>query len=142
MTGSMNPEALRIHRDAILVDGHCDTPFRLLRHGLHIDDPDATAQVDLQTLIASGISASFFVSYVPPYRAGRGAAEFAIAQIERIREEAGRHPQSLTLTLDAEGIRTAHGAERWRCSSASKAATPSRTRSRCSRICTAAEHGT
>lgn len=108
MTGSrFSEEALRIHRDAILVDGHCDTPFRLLRHGVHLDEPDKTAQVDLETLTRSGITASFFVSYVPPYRAGAGAAAYAISQIERIHSETQRHADRLRPTFDAAGIRKA-----------------------------------
>ena len=109
MTGlEPSEEALRIHRSAILVDGHCDTPFRLLRHGLHLEDHDPTAQVDLESLRASGITASFFVSYVPPYRAGRGAAGFALAQIDRIHEEVARNAHVLDLVVDADGIERAH----------------------------------
>lgn len=113
MTGSRpSDEALRIHRSAILVDGHCDTPFRLLRHGLHLEDSDPTAQVDLNILLESGITASFFVSYVPPYRAGRGAAEYALAQIDRIHSEVQRNSEHLDLVIDASGIETAHRAGR------------------------------
>lgn len=107
MAGSINPEVLRIHHDAIIVDGHCDTPFRLLRHGVHIEDDDPTAQVNLRTLRESGITASFFVSYVPPYRAGKGAADFALSQIDRIHAETARHPGELALTVDSRGIRDA-----------------------------------
>ena len=66
--------AARLHSRAIIIDGHCDTPYRLLCHGLHLDEPDPTAQLDLATLGESGITASFFAAYVPPFYAGRGAA--------------------------------------------------------------------
>lgn len=113
MTGSRpSEEALRIHRSAILVDGHCDTPFRLLRHDLHLEDPDPTAQVDLEILRDSGITASFFVSYVPPYRAGRGAAAYALAQIDRIHEEVRRNSHLLDLVVDSDGIEKAKREQR------------------------------
>ena len=64
-------------RRALLVDGNCDPPYRLLRHNLHIDDHDTEAQLDLGSLKESGITASFFAAYVPPFYADRGAAKFA-----------------------------------------------------------------
>jgi len=98
-----------IHRRAIIVDGHCDTPYRLLRHKLHLDDHDPGAQVDLQTLRESGITASFFAAYVPPYYADRGAAGFAYQAIDLIRSEAAKYPD-LRFCTDGAGIREAKGA--------------------------------
>ena len=63
-----------VHRRSIIVDGHCDTPYRVLRHNIHIDEHDPEAQCDLRTLEESGITASFFAAYVPPAYADRGAA--------------------------------------------------------------------
>jgi len=62
-----------VHRRAIVVDGHCDTPYRLLRHNVHLDEHDTEAQADLKSLQASGITASFFAAYVPPFYAGRSS---------------------------------------------------------------------
>ena len=66
---------MSLHRRAIIVDGHCDTPYRLLRHNVHLDEHDPEAQADLRSLQESGITASFFAAYVPPFYAGprRGA---------------------------------------------------------------------
>jgi len=96
-----------LHRRAIVVDGHCDTPYRLLRHNVHLDEHDTEAQADLKTLLASGITATFFASYVPPFYAGRGAFVFANRLIDIIEEETSRLPEKLTLTVDADGIRAA-----------------------------------
>jgi len=96
-----------VHARAIIVDGHCDTPYRLFRHNVHLDDHDTEAQADLRSLRESGITASFFAAYVPPYYAGRGAADFARKLIEVIDAEAARLPGDLTRCADAEGIRAA-----------------------------------
>ena len=96
-----------VHRRAIIVDGHCDTPYRLIRHNLHLDEHDPEAQVDLNSLRESGITASFFAAYVPPFYAGRGAARFAYRLIELIHAEVQRHPDVLTFCSDAAGIRQA-----------------------------------
>lgn len=96
-----------VHRRAIIVDGHCDTPYRLLRHNLHLDEHDTEAQADLKTLRESGITASFFAAYVPPFYADRGAADFARKLIDLIEAEARRRPDAVTLCTDSAGIRAA-----------------------------------
>src|SRR6266852_1527848 len=96
-----------IHRRAIIVDGHCDTPYRLLRRNVHLDEHDTEAQADLRTLREGGITASFFAAYVPPYYANRGAAKFAYRLIDLIHSETARYPNQLTFAADTEGIRRA-----------------------------------
>ena len=96
-----------VHRRAIIVDGHCDSPYRMLRHNVHLDEHDTEAQLDLGTLQKGGITASFFAAYVPPFYAGRGAADFAYRLIALIHDEVQRRPDVLTFCTDAEGIRAA-----------------------------------
>ncbi|HUP49691.1 MAG TPA: dipeptidase [Thermoanaerobaculia bacterium] len=102
---ALTPAALAVHRRAVIVDGHCDTPYRLHRHNLHIDEHDTEAQLDLRTLQQSGITAIFFAAYVPPFYAGRGAAAFANRLIELIHREIGRRSDALRFCADTEGIR-------------------------------------
>lgn len=96
-----------VHRRAIIVDGHCDTPYRMFRHNVHLDEHDTEAQADLRTLQQSGITASFFAAYVPPFYADRGAAAFARRLIQLVRDEVTRNPNALTFCTDSAGIRTA-----------------------------------
>jgi membrane dipeptidase len=99
-------DPLLVHQRAIIVDGHCDTPYRLHRHNLHLEEHDTEAQVDLRSLQESGITASFFAAYVPPYYANRGAADFARLLIRLIKSEAERRAE-LTFCDDSRGIRKA-----------------------------------
>jgi membrane dipeptidase len=96
-----------VHRRAIIVDGHCDTPYRLHRHRVHLGEHDPEAQLDLRSLQESGITASFFAAYVPPHYAGRGAAAFAYRLMDIIQAEVQRHADRLTFCVDAAGIRAA-----------------------------------
>lgn len=100
-------DAPAVHRRAIIVDGHCDTPYRMLRHNVHLDEHDTEAQVDLQSLLAGGITASFFAAYVPPYYANRGALAFCNRAIDLILSETARHPEELVHVDDSAGIRAA-----------------------------------
>jgi membrane dipeptidase len=79
----------------------------LLRHNVHLDEHDTEAQADLKSLQESGITASFFAAYVPPFYAGRGAARFAHRLIDIVEAEAARRPDALVLGRDAESIRAA-----------------------------------
>src|SRR6476619_38485 len=101
------PTSTDIHQRAIIVDGHCDTPYRMLRHNVHLEDHDPEAQVDLQSLRASGITASFFAAYVPPFYANRGAAKFAYRLIDIIHAEAARLSTQVRFVKDSAGIRRA-----------------------------------
>jgi membrane dipeptidase len=96
-----------VHQRAIIVDGHCDTPYRLLRHNVHLDEHDTEAQADLKTLQEGGVTATFFASYVPPFYADRGAAAFARKLIAIIHDEVQRRPDVLTFCADSAGIRAA-----------------------------------
>jgi membrane dipeptidase len=107
-----NPASDAVHRRSIIVDGHCDTPYRMHRHNVHLDEHDTEAQADLRMLRASGITASFFAAYVPPFYAGRGAADFARKLIGVIELETRRHPLELTLCTDSAGIRAAKAADK------------------------------
>jgi len=106
MTTSHTIEVPDVHRRAIIVDGHCDTPYRLFRHNVHLGDHDTEAQADLKSLRDGGVTASFFAAYVPPAYANRGAAAFAHKLIDVILDEANRY-DDVTFCVDSEGIRAA-----------------------------------
>ncbi len=106
MPTSVSDAAAALHRRAIIVDGHCDTPYRMFRHNVRLDEHDPEAQCDLGMLRDSGITASFFAAYVPPAYAGRGAAAFAHQLIDTITSEAASH-EGLTFVISAAGIRKA-----------------------------------
>ena len=100
-------EVPAVHRRAIIVDGHCDTPYRLFRHNVHLDEHDTEAQADLRSLQEGGVTASFFAAYVPPFYANRGAARFAFQLIDLIQSEALRRQDVLIHCTDSAGIRAA-----------------------------------
>jgi len=81
----------------------------MVRHNVRLDEHDTEAQVDLRSLRESGITASFFASYVPPFYAGRGAKTFAYRLIDLIHREAESYPD-VVFCDDSAGIRAAKAA--------------------------------
>jgi membrane dipeptidase len=77
----------------LIVDGHCDAPFRLHRNGVSFSDPDPTAQIDLRSMQEGGIGASFFAAYVPGYWVPHGAAGFAHRLIDLIEKQVDAHEE-------------------------------------------------
>jgi membrane dipeptidase len=77
----------------LIVDGHCDAPFRLHRRGVSFSDSDPTAQIDLRSMQEGGIGASFFAAYVPGYWVPHGAASFAHRLIDLIEREIDEHDE-------------------------------------------------
>lgn len=91
----------------LIVDGHCDAPYRLYRHDLSFDAEDPSAQIDLTTMKQGGINASFFVAYVPAHWVDHGAAGFAHRLIDIIERECDRH-EDLELAKASEDIERIH----------------------------------
>ncbi|HMJ07444.1 MAG TPA: dipeptidase [Pyrinomonadaceae bacterium] len=109
-------QALKIHRRAIIIDGHNDIPspmvdddFDLAANSVgkfHNDgDPYHT---DLARFKASGITGEFFSIYVSgtSLKTG-GAARRAMDLIDATYREAERHPNELTMCTTADDIRRA-----------------------------------
>src|SRR5687768_18435122 len=65
-----------------------------------------------RSLQESGITATFFASYVPPFYTNRGAADFARKLIDLILFETKRKPLELSPCTDSAGIRAAKAAGR------------------------------
>ena len=87
----------------LVIDGHCDAPYRLYRKGLSFSDRDPTAQIDLESMKEGGIGASFFAAYVPAHWVEYGAAGFADRLIDIIERECDEHDE-LHLTKSSDEI--------------------------------------
>lgn len=108
----VSDRALRLWREAIVVDMHDDMPSRMLDEGY---DPDirhesTEAHTDLPRLVESGITAEFLAAWVDAsYALERPDASHAraVLQIETIRAFVHRHPDTLLLATSAADVRRA-----------------------------------
>ncbi len=57
-------EVKRVHKKALTVDTHCDTPMNMQRQGFDIGKRQSTGQVDLIRMKEGGLDAIFFAAFV------------------------------------------------------------------------------
>ena len=105
----VSPRVAELHRGAIIVDTHIDTPQRLLDEGFDLAPRDAYGHIDLPRMREGGLDAAFFSIWVDPRKYKEdGAVERALQLIATIYEQVERHPNDLLLARTAGDIRRAH----------------------------------
>jgi membrane dipeptidase len=111
----VSPRALRVYRDAFVIDTHNDMPSRILEDRY---DPDvrhspgfgpAEGHTDLPRLVESGLTAEFMSAWVDaPYAATPGASfDRAMQHVSTIHAWVDRHPDHLLFATTAADVRRA-----------------------------------
>ena len=102
-------EALRIHRKAIVVDGHNDVTSYMVDEGYDLATPSVGKyHTDLARMKQSGITGQFFAVYVDgKYAAEGGAARRAMDMIDVVYRAAERYPNDIVMATSAADIRQA-----------------------------------
>jgi membrane dipeptidase len=111
----LTDEALRIHRSAILIDGHNDLPWQM-RKAAHssFDELDIARrqpklQTDIPRLREGGMGAEFWAAYVPAETIGEGgAATYCLEQIDLIHRMAARYPDTFEMAYTADDVERIH----------------------------------
>src|SRR5919201_399963 len=91
--------ALKLHREAIVVDTHADTTSLVLDEGFDIGQHSTRSHMDLPRMREGGLSAEFFAVYVSKsFVKDHMAAHRALEMIDAVRHEiVGRYPNDFTL---------------------------------------------
>ena len=111
----VSPRALRVYRDAFVIDTHNDMPSRILEDRY---DPDVRhspgfgpteGHTDLPRLVESGLTAEFMAAWVDaPYAATPGASfDRAMQHVSTIHAWVDRHPEHLLFATTAADVRRA-----------------------------------
>ena len=113
---TLEERARRLHRAAIIVDGHNDVPSVMLARASDLAAPAPTSHTDLARLKASGITGEFFSIYVEgdlaekPTVRGGGALRRAIDLVDVTYRQVEKYPNDLALATSADDIRRAKAA--------------------------------
>jgi membrane dipeptidase len=104
-------EALKIHREAILIDGHNDLPWQYrekadLSFGrLDIRKPQPAIHTDLPRLRKGGVGAQFWSAYVPASTRKEGSAvRQTLEQIDVVHRMIKTYPDDFELALTVDDI--------------------------------------
>jgi len=108
---TLSEEALRIHREALVIDGHNDMPGNILdkqlnsKPGFTLNEIQPELQTDIPRLRKGGVDAQVFVAYISPdhMRTG-GGNQACIEQIELIHQLVKSHSDTLELAVSAKDI--------------------------------------
>jgi membrane dipeptidase len=118
----VSPEAWRIHRGAILIDGHNDLPYEMrTKASLSFDEIDISKsvtnfQTDIPRLKLGGMGAQFWAAYVPArLMVTGGAARQTLEQIDFIHRMVARYPETFAFARTADEIRSIRKSGRIAC---------------------------
>ncbi len=101
-------EALRIHYNALVLDGHIDTPLLMLDEGYRFGARHRSyeSHVDLPRMFDGGLDAAFFSIYVAPrYGEGERATERARTMMAEVKRQVAAHADSVALATSAADVR-------------------------------------
>lgn len=117
---SPDARALRLHRDAIVLDTHIDTLSETHPPGWRFDargippspeHPDGTS-VDLPRMREGGLDGAFFSVYIAGTITGARAVSAARQQFDALHALVEGHPADLALCTTAAAVRAAHQAKK------------------------------
>lgn len=107
---NLTEEALRIHRDALLIDGHNDIPyqFRKLKdmsfRNINLRQPQKTLHTDLPRLRKGGVGAQFWSAYVLAESDPKTAVRETLEQIDLIHRLIRTYPEDFEFAGTVDDI--------------------------------------
>ncbi len=113
----LTDEALRIHREALLIDGHNDLPYQfrerddLSFHKIDLARPqkDRGLHTDIPRLRQGNVGAQFWSAYVSPRTRRDGSAvRQTLEQIDVIHRFVRRHPDAFEMASTTDDILRIH----------------------------------
>jgi membrane dipeptidase len=107
----LTDEALRIHREAILVDGHNDLPWQFRRkadssfQNFDLTKPQPRLHTDIPRLLKGGVGAQFWSAYVPAETRKQGTAvRETLEQIDAIHRMVKTYPDTFEMASTVDDI--------------------------------------
>jgi membrane dipeptidase len=107
----LTDQALRIHREAILVDGHNDLPWQLREKAdlsfqrIDLRKPVKGTHTDIPRLRKGGVGAQFWSAYVPASTARQGTAvRDTLEQIDVIHRMVETYPETFEMAYTVDDI--------------------------------------
>lgn len=104
---SISPQALALHRRAIICDGHCDTILRLLAQDRSLGQRAESGHVDLPRLYEGGVTAQVFALFVEDAYIPGQAIRRTLQLLDRFYQELAANAERIFLATSAADVRRA-----------------------------------
>jgi membrane dipeptidase len=106
----MTPQmtATSVHRSALVIDTHADTPQRFVDEHFDLADPLQGGEINLESIHKGNLGAEFFSIWVEPKRYKGQYARRTLELIDAVKQQAARHPDQIELVTSSAGIEKAH----------------------------------
>ena len=100
--------AAAVHKSALVIDTHADTPQRFLDENYDLDDALKGGEFNLESARKGGLGAEFFSIWVDPEANKGHYARRTLDLIDAVKQQAAKHPGEMELVTSPEGIERAH----------------------------------
>jgi len=97
-----------VHKSALVIDTHADTPQRLADEHYDLGDPLNGGDFNLETARQGNLGAEFFSIWVEPDRYKGQYAHRTLELIDAVKQQVARHPDKMVFVTSPEGIEWAH----------------------------------
>jgi membrane dipeptidase len=106
MNTKLTPEA--VHRSALVIDTHADTPQRFVDENYDLGDPLNGGNLNLESARKGNLGAEFFSIWVEPKLYKGQYARRTLVLIDAVKQQAAKHPDQMMFVATPEGIELAH----------------------------------
>ncbi len=104
---TQNPAA--VHRSAIVIDTHADTPQRFVDEHFDLGDPlQAPGNLNLDSIHKGNLGAEFFSIWVEPAQYKGQYARRTLELIDSVKQQVAKHRDQMEFVISPEGIEEAH----------------------------------
>jgi membrane dipeptidase len=103
---TINPAA--VHRSALVIDTHADTPQRFVDEHFDLADPLRGGQLNLDSARKGNLGAEFFSIWVDPTQYKGQYAHRTLELIDSVKQQVARHHDKLEFVATPAGIELAH----------------------------------
>jgi membrane dipeptidase len=101
-------DPLAVHKAAIVIDTHADTPQRLLDEDYDLADPLKGGAVNFESASEGNLGAEFFSIWVDPKTYTGHDAHRTLELIDAVYQQAAKHPEQMRMAYSPEDIEAAH----------------------------------
>ncbi|MFY9854967.1 MAG: dipeptidase [Terracidiphilus sp.] len=98
----------QVHRSALIIDTHADTPQRFVDEHFDLGDPLGGGNLNLASARKGNLGAEFFSIWVDPAQYKGQYARRTLELIDSVKQQVARHPREMMFVATPGGIELAH----------------------------------